>query len=104
MSTRSYQARRIITEQKKAGTLLNAAGHKAVESILILDNGAVIASPMSVRRILTAVEKSNSKSTKSMKASETVRLKVYDACDEDPLPFEEEDTEEMTNDFFDEEE
>ena len=103
MSTRAYQARRLIAEQRKAGTLLNAAGHRTVESILILDNGVVIASPLTVKRLLTAIEKSNSKSVKTNVASETVRLKVYDACDEDPLPFEDEDVSEMSTDLDEEE-
>ena len=103
MSTRAYQARRLIAEQRKAGTLLNAAGHRTVESILILDNGVVIASPLTVKRLLTAIEKSNSKSVKTNVASETVRLKVYAACDENPLPFEDEDVSEMSTDLEEEE-
>jgi len=99
MSTHSYQARRTFAEQKKQGTLLNAAGHRPVETIVYLDNGVVVASPLSVQRILTAIEKSNSKSLKSQKASQTVRLKVYDACDEDPLTEADDDVSELSSDL-----
>ena len=84
MSTAAYQARRTITEEKKAGTLLNAAGRLPVKSVIFLDNGTVIASPLTVTRILSAIERANSKSLKSQKASQTARLKVYDVVDEDP--------------------
>lgn len=83
MSIGSYQARRTVTEERKAGTLVNAAGKQAVQSVIFLDNGTVIASPMSVNRLLTAIERSNFKQA-STKFSR--RLKVYDVEDEEPNP------------------
>lgn len=83
MSIGSYQARRTVTEERKAGTLVNAAGKQAVQSVIFLDNGTVIASPMSVNRLLTAIERSNFKQA-GTKFSR--RLKVYDVEDEKPNP------------------
>lgn len=80
MSTEIYQARRTITAEKKAGTLINACGTVAAKSIIILDNGSVVASPLSVSVILNAVEKSNTKA----RANRTKRMTVYDVYDEDP--------------------
>lgn len=50
MSAETYQARRTIKEEKRAGTLINAAGRNAVKSAIFLDNGTVIASPLTVPR------------------------------------------------------
>ena len=83
MSIGSYQARRTVTEERKAGTLVNAAGKQAVQSVIFLDNGTVIASPMSVNRLLTAIERSNFKQAGT---KFTRRLKVYDVEDEEPNP------------------
>lgn len=84
MSTEAYQARRVIKDEKRAGTLINASGKSAVKSAIFLDNGSVVASPLTVSRIMTAIEKSNSKQPGASQVKETVRLKVYDAVDEAP--------------------
>lgn len=86
MSTDTYQARRTVQEEKKAGTLINAAGRSAVKSVIFLDNGSVCASPLSVTRLLNAIEKSNYKTADSKRTRETVRMKVYDVVDEEPNP------------------
>ena len=86
MSTETNQARRTIKEEKKAGTLINAAGRSATKSAIFLDNGSVVASPFSVNRLMSAIEKSNHKETDSKKPIQTVRLKVYDVVDEEPDP------------------
>ena len=83
MSTETFQARRTVKEEKRAGTLINAAGRSAVKSVIFLDNGSVAASPLSVNRILSAIEKSNHK-TANQKQVRDVRLKVYDVEDEPP--------------------
>lgn len=83
MSTETFQARRTVKEEKKAGTLINAAGRSAVKSVIFLDNGSVAASPLSVNRILSAIEKSNYKTAKQ-KQTRDIRLKVYDVEDEPP--------------------
>jgi regulator of extracellular matrix RemA (YlzA/DUF370 family) len=84
MSTENFQARRTVKEEKRAGTLINAAGRSAVKSVIFLDNGSVAASPLTVQRLLTAIEKSNYKSADPKRVNETVRLKVYDVVDEEP--------------------
>lgn len=85
MSTNAFQARQTIKNEKRAGTLINAAGRAAVKTAIFLDNGTVIASPLTVQRILTAIEKSNSKQVNTRRGVyQTARLKVYEAVDEEP--------------------
>lgn len=84
MSTAAHQARETIKTEKRNGTLVNACGRKPAESAVFLDNGTVIASPLTVNRILGAIERSNAKQVKSIQANETRRLKVYEAIDESP--------------------
>ena len=84
MSTAAHQARETIKTEKRNGTLVNACGRKPAESAVFLYNGTVIASPLTVNRILGAIERSNAKQVKSIQANETRRLKVYEAIDESP--------------------
>lgn len=105
MSTDIYQARKTISDERKNGTLINAAGLSKAKTAIFLDNGSVIASPLSVKRLMSAICKANDLgSTKTSK-----RMKVYEVEDQEP---EEDDdhTEELAsyyeNDFdedFDEE-
>lgn len=82
MSTDIYQARRTIHDEKKAGSLINACGTSAAKTAILLDNGAVISSPLTISVLMNAIEKSNSKaSTKN-----SARLKVLDVYDEEPSP------------------
>lgn len=83
MSTSSYYARKTVKQEREAGTLINAAGREKVRSAIWLDNGTVIASPLSVQRIMTAIEKSNDKANGKFPG---IRLRVYDVADEDPDP------------------
>ena len=105
MSTDIYQARRTIHDEKKAGSLINACGTSAAKTAILLDNGAVVSSPLSISILMNAIEKSNSKAN----AKNSTRLKVYDVYDEDPSPeidelvdeisgFEEDDSEEEFDD------
>lgn len=102
MSTDSYQARRVIKDEKRAGTLINASGKSAVKSAIFLDNGSVVASPLTVSRIMSAIEKSNSKQPGATQAKETVRLKVYQAVDELPDETLDVDVPDTTTDIDDE--
>ena len=82
MSTDIYQARRTIHDEKKSGALINACGTSAAKTAILLDNGAVISSPLTISVLMNAIEKSNSKaSTKN-----SARLKVFDVYDEEPSP------------------
>lgn len=92
MSMDIYQARRTITAEKKAGTLINACGTAASKTAIFLDNGAVVASPLSVPVLMNSIEKANSKAG----AKQTVRLKVYDVVDEDPQPENDEEVDELS--------
>lgn len=86
MSTETFQARRTIKEEKKSGTLINAAGREAVKTAIFLDNGSVVASPLTVNRLLTAIEKSNLKEPDISRSDKQKRIKVYDISDEEPNP------------------
>jgi len=77
MSTDIYQARRTISDEKKAGTLINAAGISAVKTAIFLDNGSVVASPLTVPVLMNSIAKSNERGAKR----QTPRLKVYDVYD-----------------------
>lgn len=96
-STDAHFARQIIKDEKRAGTLINASGRDAVKSCIILDNGSVIASPFTVQRLMTAIEKSNSKGVRQI-GNETARLRVYDVVDEEPNPELDEEVDEATAD------
>ena len=107
MSTDIYQARRTVTAEKKAGSLINACGTAATKTAIFLDNGAVVASPLSIPVLLNSIEKANSKAG----AKQTMRLKVYDVYDENPKPDEDievddvsvyDETQEDFDDNFDE--
>ena len=82
MSTDIYQARRTIHDEKKAGTLINACGNNAAKTAIFLDNGAVVASPLTISVLLNSVEKSNEKGN----AKNSARLRVYDVYDEEGDP------------------
>lgn len=99
MDTASFQARETIKTERKNGTLINACGRKPAETAVFLDNGTVIASPLTVTRILSAIERSNAKQSNPTKANETKRLKVYEAIDEDPNPDLDEEVDELSVDM-----
>ena len=82
MSTDIYQARRTIHDEKKSGALINACGTSAAKTAIILDNGAVVSSPLSISVLMNSIEKSNLKAI----AKNNARLKVYDVYDEEPSP------------------
>ena len=91
MSTDIYQARRTIHNEKKSGTLINACGISAAKTAIFLDNGSVVASPLSIPVILNSIEKANQKAV----PGQTKRLKVYDVVDEEPNP----EVDEFVSDF-----
>lgn len=103
MDTVSYQARETIKTERKNGTLINACGKRSAQAAVFLDNGTVIASPLSVTRILSALERANAKQTNANKAYETKRLTVYQAVDESPNPDLDEEVEEVSTDFSEDE-
>ena len=86
MAMESYQARETVKKERRAGTLIIAAGREKVESCVFLDNGSVIASPWPVKKIMKQIEKSNAKELRPSRANETRRMKVYEVVDEPPRP------------------
>lgn len=88
MSTEIYQARKTIAAEKKNGTLINAAGTNKVRSAVFMDNGSVIASPLTVRRLMTLIRKANEWPS----GKESQEIKAYD--------IEEEESEEEDYDQF----
>lgn len=89
MSTEIHQARKTLTAEKRSGTLINAAGTERAKSAIFLDNGSVISSPLSVNRLMTAIEKANQKADPKMNK----QMRVYDVIDEedDDADFDDED-------------
>lgn len=91
MSTHAYQARRLIRDEKQSETLLNAAGRGKVKTAIILDNGAVIASPFSIGQILRNIQNADSKHSNNKKVSMSSGLKVYDFIEDEVFNDEVED-------------
>ena len=52
MSTEIYQARKTIADERKNGTLINCCGSTKAKSAIFLDNGSVVSSPLSVKRLM----------------------------------------------------
>ena len=97
MSTQIYQARKTLSDERKNGTLINACGLAKAKSAIFMDNGQVVSSPLSVKRLMAMIEKSNERAGTRLDK----RMRVYDVYDGDP---DEEDEE--TNDasgYYDEE-
>lgn len=80
MSTEIYQARKTISDERKAGTLINGCGQAKAKSAIFLDNGSVVSSPLSVKRLMSIIEKSNEKPTSRLDK----RMRVYDVYDGEP--------------------
>lgn len=102
MSTQILQARKVIAEERKNGTLVNGCGLTKAKSAIFLDNGTVVSSPLSVKRLMAMVEKSNEKAG----ASPNKKMKVFDVYDDEPNEDDEEiddmsayDEEEFDDDF-----
>jgi len=102
MSTEIFQARKTIADERKAGTLINACGQVKAKSAIFLDNGSVIASPLSVTRLMSLIEKSNVKAN----SKGDKRLRVYDVYDPEPDEDDEEteDVDALYDDEYDDEE
>ena len=102
MSTEIFQARKTIADERKAGTLINACGQVKAKSAIFLDNGSVIASPLSVTRLMSLIEKSNVKAN----SKGDKRLRVYDVYDPEPEEDDEEteDVDALYDDEYDDEE
>ena len=80
MSTEIYQARKVISDERKNGTLINGCGLAKAKSAIFLDNSTVVSSPMSVKRLMAMIEKSNEKAGTRLDK----RMKVFDVYDADP--------------------
>lgn len=89
MSTEMFQARKVIADERKNGTLINACGLSKAKSAIFLDNGTVVSSPMSVNRLIKMINKTDEKARTNI----TRRMKVYDVYDDEP----EEDNEEISD-------
>lgn len=90
MSTDIYQARKTISDERKNGTLINAAGLTKAKSAIFMDNGSVIASPLAVNRLMSQIEKSNTKAGSGFSR----KVKVYDVTE--PEEDEAEETEDVS--------
>lgn len=84
MSTNCHQARETVKKERQNKTLINAAGRSATRTIIILDNGSVVASPFTINRLMKMIEISNGKHISGSQAYATKRMRVYDVADEEP--------------------
>ena len=82
MSYKSYVCKRLVKDERAAGTLLNAAGRDKIRSAIVLDNGTVVASSFDVGRLLTNIDHAGRKRTDSKVARVSSAIKVYDAIDD----------------------
>lgn len=96
MSTDIYQARKTISDERKNGTLVNGCGLSKAKSAIFLDNGTVVSSPLSVRRLMALIEKTGSKAN----ARTEKRMRVFDVYDGEPNE-EDEETEDMSAEYDD---
>ena len=96
MSTNSHQARETVKKERQNKTLINAAGRSATRTIIILDNGSVVASPYTINRLMKMIELSNGKQVNIPKGSVTKRMRVYDVADEEPSAELDEEEPDMT--------
>ena len=96
MSTEIYQARKTISDERKAGTLINGCGQAKAKSAIFLDNGSVVSSPLSVKRLMTLIEKSSSKANSRVDK----RMKVYDVYDKE-IDKDDEEVDDMTAEYDD---
>ena len=74
MSTEIFQARKVISDERKNGTLINGCGLAKAKSAIFLDNGTVVSSPMTVKKLMSMIEKSNDKAS----STTTKKVKVFD--------------------------
>lgn len=79
MSTEINQARETIKKERQSGTLINAAGTAKAKSAIFLDNGSVIASPLSVNVLMNAIRKAN----KIAEPNITKRMRLYEMVEPD---------------------
>jgi len=94
MSTEIHQARKTIADERKNGTLINCCGLTKAKSAIFLDNGSVISSPLSVRRIMGLLNKGNIKANPRLDK----KIRVYDVYDKDDDIEDEDEDEELTED------
>lgn len=90
MSTEISQARKAISDERKNGTLINGCGLTKAKTAIFLDNGTVVSSPLSVRRLMVMVDRSNDRAG----SRHEKRMKVYDVYDGEP-----DDEDEETDDI-----
>lgn len=83
MSYKSYVCKRLVKDERAAGTLLNAAGREKIRSAIVLDNGTVVASSFDVGRLLTNIDHAGRKRTDSKAVKVSSAIKVYDVLDDE---------------------
>ncbi len=74
LGTEVFQAREAIKQERKAKTLINAAGRDKVKSAIFLDNGTVIASTMSPKQIMNQMDKQDLRMNHRPRAYDNVEV------------------------------
>lgn len=101
MSTGAYQARKTLTAERNAGTLVNGCGKRTAQSAIFLDNGTVVSSPYKVTTLLARIDKAGSKTTRG-EPYDRNDIKLYDPEEEEPDEEEAADEYSALNDIMDE--
>jgi len=84
MSTQTRQARETMKQEKINKNYVNGSGRLPAKTVIVLDNGTVVSSPLSIAILMQRIEKSNSKSLAPINGRTTRRMRVYDVIDEEP--------------------
>ena len=92
-------AEKMVCDERKSGKLINACGRLAAKTVIILDNGAVIASPMSIHGLMRAIEHANTKALMPKKGRDLKRLSIYDVADQENQGEPDIDVAEMSTDL-----
>lgn len=84
MSTQTRQARETMKQEKMNKNYVNGSGRLPAKTVIVLDNGTVVSSPLSIAILMQRIEKSNSKALAPINGRTTKRMRVYDVIDEEP--------------------
>lgn len=93
MSTEISQARKAISKERQNGTLINGCGLAKAKTAIFLDNGSVVSSPLTVRRLLTLINRDEQETIQRVEKKMRV-VDVYEDEEDDPIEYEDEDDEE----------
>ena len=87
LDMRTNQAINIRRSENKAKTLINGCGRKTAKSLIILDNGAVVSSPLSIGILCRTLMTSNAKRVVRPSSTPRVNKETSKTITEEDLDF-----------------